>query len=92
MKKVIDKVFLVIVILLIGIGVFRYSKIRQPYTHYKVYLDSKLMGTIKSKKELENYINSQAKTIRENVNKYQVKLDNLIRITRYTLIVNIWVQ
>ena len=83
MKQIIDKVFLVIVILLIGIGVFGYSKIRQPYTHYKVYLDSKFMGTIKSKKELEDYINSQAKTIRENVIKYQKKLDAIDTFNKY---------
>lgn len=71
MKKIIDKIFLVVVIIVMGIWVFKYTKTRQPYTHYNVYLDSKLMGTIKSKKELQDYINSQANTIRKNVEKYQ---------------------
>ena len=83
MKQIIDKVLLVLVIILMGIGVFRYAKVKQPYTHYKVYLDSKLMGTIKSKKELEDYINSQAKTIRDNVNNYQKKLDAINTFNKY---------
>ena len=83
MKQIIDKIILVLVIIVIGIWVFGYAKTRQPYTHYKVYLDSKLMGTIKSKKELETYINTQAKNIRENVEKYQKKLDAINTFSKY---------
>ena len=83
MKKVIDIILLVLVIIMIGIGVFRYTKTKQPYAHYKVYLDSKYMGTIKSKKELQNYINSQAKTIRENVVNYQKKIDAIDTFNKY---------
>ena len=83
MKNIVDKVLLVLVIILIGIGVFSYTKTKQPYAHYKVYLDSELMGTIKSKKELEDYINSQAKNIRTNVNNYQKKLDAIDTFNKY---------
>lgn len=83
MKKIIDKILLVITIILIGIGVFSYAKTRQPYVHYKVYLDSELMGTIASKKELEKYINSQAKTIRDNVKKYQKKIDAINTFNKF---------
>lgn len=83
MKKIIDKILLVLTIILIGIGVFRYQKFKQPYVHYKVYLDSKLVGTIESKKELEKYINSQAKDIRDNVEKYQKELDSIDAFNKY---------
>ena len=83
MKKIIDKILLVVTIVLIGIGVFGYSETRQPYVHYKVYLDSELMGTIASKKDLEKYINSQAKTIRDNVKKYQKKVDAINTFNKF---------
>ncbi|MDO4963083.1 MAG: peptidoglycan DD-metalloendopeptidase family protein [bacterium] len=47
----------------------------QPHTYYEVYLDNELIGLIESKTELEEYINSQADVIRENVKDYITKLD-----------------
>ena len=83
MKKTIDYIVLILSIIAIAVGVFRYDKTRQPYIHYKVYLDGKLVGNIGSKKELQKYINSQAKTIRINVGNYQKKLDAIETFNKY---------
>ena len=61
-----------IVIFLLG---FNYNSVKQPFTYYKVYLDSELIGTIESKEELEKYINNQANVIRKNVKEYSLKLE-----------------
>ena len=44
------------VIFLLG---FNYSNHAEPHTYYQVYLDDELLGTIKSKKALEDYINER---------------------------------
>ena len=70
MKKIVGYVLLVATVLILTLIVFKYKGTKQPFIHYNVYLDSELVGTIESKKELEDYINSQARTIRNNVNKW----------------------
>lgn len=62
------------VVFLLG---FNYGTGRQPYTYYKVYLDDELMGMIESKEELEEYINSQATIIKDNVKDYSLKLESI---------------
>lgn len=54
---------------------FSYETPIQPYTLYQVYLNGELLGMIKSKQELEDYINNQGSTIKANVQDYQKKLD-----------------
>lgn len=74
-----EKIGTYIVILLICSAVFvlgfSYENPTQPYTFYQVYLDGELLGTINSKQELENYIDSQGSVIKENVLEYQQKLE-----------------
>ena len=57
------KVGIILITLLIGITVFylelTQKENKEPKTYYKVYLDGNLIGTIKSKEELENYIDKQ---------------------------------
>lgn len=50
------------------------SKIILPKTYYQVYLDGELLGTIKSKEKLEEYINEQGNLIKEQVLDYQNKI------------------
>ena len=38
---------------------------------------------IESKKELEDYINNQANTIRDNIKKYKLKIDAIETFTEY---------
>lgn len=63
-----------IVVFLFG---FNHEVSMQPSTYYQVYLDSELIGLIESKEELEDYINSQADTIRYNIRDYSSKIDSI---------------
>ena len=61
-----------IIIFLFG---FQFDSKREPNIYYKVYLEDELIGTIKSREELEDYINNQANVIRENIREYSKKID-----------------
>ena len=67
------KVTLVIAVLLLSTVIFLlgfdYSSNAEPHTYYQVYLDEELLGTIKSKKELEDYIDKRGDYYK---NKYNV--------------------
>lgn len=54
---------------------FSNRKSKNPNSYYQVYLDGEQLGTIKSKRELETYIDSQADIIRDNVRDYETKLE-----------------
>lgn len=56
---------------------------KQPNTYYQVYLDDEFVGIIESKKELEDYINNQADSIRENVREYKLKIDAIDTYSKY---------
>lgn len=75
MKKASTIFLIVILSVIVFYFTFSSNKTIQPNTYYKVYLDDKLMGTIKSKQELENYINNQGKKIASLVNDYSTKVD-----------------
>ena len=57
---------------------------KQPNTYYQVYLDDELIGIIDSKKDLENYINNQADTIRNNVREYKLKIEAIDTFNKYS--------
>ena len=75
MKKV-GYVFsvLLVSVLIIFLG-FTNKKSTVPNSYYQVYLDGEQLGTIKSKRELETYIDSQADIIRDNVRDYETKIN-----------------
>ena len=83
--KNIGKYFLIvlssIVIFLFG---FDFKDNKQPNTLYRVYLDKELIGTIESREELEDYINNQAKVIRENLKKYNLKINAIEKFKKYS--------
>ena len=64
---------LLLSVLIIFLG-FTNKKSKNPNSYYQVYLDGEQLGTIKSKRALESYIDSQAKIIRKNVSEYEDKL------------------
>lgn len=75
MKKV-GIYFLVVVLgIFIALLGFTNRKSTVPNSYYQVYLDGEQLGTIKSKRELEKYIDSQADIIRNNVKEYKEKID-----------------
>lgn len=75
MKKI--GMYFVTLLIFVAIFVlgFSYETPKQPFMMYQVYLDGELIGTIDSKKELEDYINSQGSTIKKNVQEYQTKIE-----------------
>lgn len=83
--KNIGKYFLIVlstaVIFLFG---FDFKDNKQPNTLYKVYLDKELIGTIKSREELEDYINNQANVIRENLKKYNLRINAIEKLKKYS--------
>ena len=73
-------ILLSVVVFLLG---FNHKTGIQPNTFYQVYLDDEVIGIIKSKEELENYINSQADTIRDNIREYNLKLSAIDTLKEY---------
>ena len=66
------KVGIVLITLIIGLTVFylelTQKENKEPKTYYKVYLDGNLLGTIKSKEELEKYIDKQNEEYKKEYN------------------------
>lgn len=82
MKKILTVVF---VLLLSSITVFLgFSTKRnyQPNTYYQVTLDGEIVGTIKSKRELEKYISNTEKYIKEKFNIDEVYAPNGLEIKK----------
>ena len=75
MKKVGYVLGVILVSVLIIFLGFTNKKSKVPNSYYQVYLDGEQLGTIKSKRELENYIETQADVIRENVREYETKIN-----------------
>ena len=66
MKKLFVGILLIIIIGSVCFLGFDYKKSSAPNRYYQVYMNNKVLGIIKSKKELEDYIN-------ENGNYYKSK-------------------
>ena len=75
MKKISIYFFIILLSVIVFLLGFDYKIGKQPNTYYQVYLDGEYMGVIESKKELQNYINNQANTIRDNVRLYKLKIN-----------------
>ena len=59
-----------------------FTEAKEPQTIYKVYLDGKELGQIKSKKELENYINDSQNELKEKYGVSTVHLPNNLSIEK----------
>ena len=74
MKNIKAYIPVLIAFLISGVIIFAYqytkSIDKEPKEVYKVYLDGKFMGAIRSKKALENYIDSEQQALKEE---YEVK-------------------
>lgn len=75
MKKIGIGFFILILSIIVFYLTFSNNKTIQPNSYYQVYLDNKLLGTVKSKKELENYIDNKGKVITKQVNDYSQKIE-----------------
>ncbi len=68
---------------------FSHQTVGQPHTYYNVYLDGESIGMIESKSELEEYINNQADSIRENVRKYSLELTAIDTYKKFSAMASI---
>ena len=75
MKNKIIYVFTIIVFVLLLPLFLGNSSYKRPNVYYQVYLDGEYVGTILSKNELTEYINTQTDTIRENIKTYKNQLN-----------------
>lgn len=75
MKKIGMGLIITILSLMIFILGFDYRANEMPNEYYQVYLDDKLIGTIRSKDELTNYISAEGEKIKRKVEDYQFLLD-----------------
>ena len=83
MKKISTYAFIILLLIIVFLLGFDYKIGKQPNTYYQVYLDNEFIGVIESKKKLEDYINSQADTIRNNVREYKLKIDAIDTFEKY---------
>ncbi|MCI8777659.1 MAG: M23 family metallopeptidase [Bacilli bacterium] len=75
MKKIGMGLIITIFSLMIFILGFDYRANEMPNEYYQVYLDDKLIGTIRSKDELTDYISAEGEKIKNKVEDYQFLLD-----------------
>lgn len=82
------KVSTIILILILGSVIFllgfQSKNSEAPNTYYQVYLDDQVLGTIKSKKKLEKYIDQKGNYIKEKYNVSNVYSPNGLEIRKVT--------
>lgn len=83
MKKISIYIFIILLSGLVFLLGFNKEMGKQPNTYYQVYLDDELIGMIDSKEDLENFINTQADTIRENIKEYKLMLEAIDTFKKY---------
>ena len=75
------KTIVILGVLILSVGIFflqfRYEKTYQPHTYYQVYLDEEIIGVIKSKNDLTEYISKQGELIKNQVQTYNDQLETL---------------
>lgn len=67
MKKLILIIFILFITIITVYLSFGYRRDSNPNTFYKVYLNGEVLGTIKSKSELEKYIDKKMLNIKNNI-------------------------
>lgn len=82
------KISFFLLIILVGCSCiflgFDYSHNIEPNHYYQVYLDDELIGTIKSKKELEKYIDKRGEYIKNKYNVDKIYKPNGLEIKKVT--------
>lgn len=76
MKKIGIGFIIIILSLMTFVLGFDYRENEAPNEFYHVYLDDELIGTIKSKDELTNYIQNEGEKIKEKVEEYKFLLEH----------------
>jgi murein DD-endopeptidase MepM/ murein hydrolase activator NlpD len=84
MKKMTGLVSLLLISISVFLLGFDYRKVQEPNTYYQVYLDEKVIGTIKSKEELEKYIDRRGEFIKDTYEIDEVYAPQGLEIRRIT--------
>lgn len=74
-------VIIIISLLALGLGFVDFSSVEPTYV-YKVYLDGKLIGTVASEKEFDDYINKKDEAIKKKYNVDKVYVPNGVVVKR----------
>ena len=82
------KILIGIVVLILGLIItflsFDHAQGKYPNTYYRVYLNNEVLGTIKNKQDLENYINKQSDAYKKQYNVSKIYIPNGIEIKKIT--------
>lgn len=82
MKKLLITILIILIALITTYLSFGYRKDSNPNTFYKVYLNNEVLGVIKSKKELENYIDKQNIKYKKQYNTDKIYAPNGLKIIK----------
>lgn len=82
MKKFVTNLLIVAFIISVTLLTFGYRKSSEPNTYYKVYLNNEEIGVIKSKEELEDYIDKKSVEYKTKYNVKTVHIPNGLEIKK----------
>ena len=82
LKKILYGFIIIVLTSVIFYLSFNYKKTSEPNVYYKVYLEDEVLGVIKSKTELENYIDKQGDSIKEKLGVLNVYAPTGIKIEK----------
>ena len=82
MKKFSLILLIIIVLCSVAIMSLSYDKTPEPSAYYNVYLNGELLGKIKSKEALENYINKEQQEIKQLYSVADVYIPNGLEIKK----------
>jgi murein DD-endopeptidase MepM/ murein hydrolase activator NlpD len=88
MKKITGLIILVLISISVFLLGFDYRRTYEPNTYYQVYLDEKVIGVIKSKSELEKYIDNRGDFIKKSLNIDEVYAPQGLEIRKITTFSN----
>lgn len=84
MKKILIGILVLILGLCIAFLSFDQAHGKYPNTYYRVYLNDEILGTIKNKTMLEDYINKQSDAYKKKYNVDKIYIPNGIEIKKFT--------
>ena len=84
MRKIIIGIVILVGTMVIAFLSFDHAQGKYPNTYYRVYLNNEVLGTIKHKEDLENYINKQSDAYKKQYNVSKIYIPNGIEIKKVT--------
>jgi len=84
MKKATTSLIIAIILAAVCTLGFGYKKVAEPNHVYRVYIDNEVLGTIKSKEELEKYINENGSYYKNKYKVDKIYAPNNLKIVKHT--------